>query len=117
MSMKSSWNLFLVLLLFLCIGTLLFVEVPAYAYSKVTPTPVVNPVTPVTAVPNSSQVNVLEERINSLEKTIQTQSEAYSTTVTRMEANMNLLLAVIAVASLLVAFLGFGVVKIWIRQL
>ena len=111
---KSSWNLFLILLLFMFIGILLFGEAPAPAYSKGTPTPVVTPVIPATVVPNSSQVDVLEERIHSLEKTIQTQSEAYSTTVTRMEANMNLLLAVIAVASLLVAFLGFGVVKIWI---
>jgi hypothetical protein len=69
-----------------------------------------------TVVSDSSQIDVLEAKIQGLETTIQTQSEAYAATVTRMEANMNFLLAVMGVASLLVAILGFGFVKIWIRQ-
>lgn len=68
-------------------------------------------------IPDENRIEAIEAKLQSLEKNIQTQSEAYSATVTRMEANMNLLLAVMAVASLLVAILGFGFVKIWLRQL
>ncbi len=108
---KSSLILFPILFL----GISMVFEIPAY--SNATKTPTFTPIATPTIVTNDSQIEILEVKVQNLETNVQTQSEAYAATVTRMEANMNVLLAVMAVASLLVAFLGFGVVKIWIRQL
>ena len=104
----------LLILLTLFFAIPLFLDFPAYAAASKTPVP--TPTIVATVMSNGSQFDVLEARIQGLETNAQTQSEAYAATVTRMEANMNFLLAVMAVASLLVAVLGFGFVKIWIRQ-
>lgn len=70
-----------------------------------------------TALPTvvDPEIAVLDARVQGLESAMQVQTAAYSAAVSRMEMNINILLGIIAVASLLAAIVGFGVVRNWIR--
>jgi predicted membrane protein len=63
------------------------------------------------------KVGELQRRIDDLGSLVEVQSNSFNATVSRMESNLNLLLIILAVASLLIAILGFGIVRVWIRAL
>jgi hypothetical protein len=119
--MTNHWKT-LVGLGFVLVGALAMASVaqPTGAWScyKQAPTPTPVPPTP-TQTPLSVELQVieLERRLDHLESLIQVQSNVYDATVQRMESNLNLLLAILAVASLLAAVLGLGIVRVWIRSL
>jgi len=63
------------------------------------------------------RIQLLETRVDSLETFVEIQSNSYSAAISRSESNINVMLAVMAVASVLVAILGFGVVRLWVNRL
>ena len=60
----------------------------------------------------STNIEVLNEKVNGLERDLQLQTDMYSASVARMESNMNVFIGVMTVASILLAVLGFGVVRV-----
>lgn len=62
------------------------------------------------------RIEALEKRIDDLHALVEVQSGVFDATVARMESNQSQLLAIVGVASLLVAVLGLGVVRIWVRN-
>jgi hypothetical protein len=86
----------------------------------VTPTPSRPIPTPTpTSGPTEVELKIegIERRLDDIQALVEVQSSTYDATVTRVESNFNLLLAILAIASLLTAILGFGFVRIWIRSL
>ena len=65
----------------------------------------------------ASKIDELESTIRIDQRLMDAQSRAYSATVDRMESNMNMVLTVIGVASILLAVLSFGVIRYWIRSM
>lgn len=119
--MNNHWKT-LVVLGFALVGVLAmaFVTQPAGAWShyKEAPTPTPIPPTPTkTIFAVELQVIELERRFDHLESLVEVQSNVYDATVQRMESNLNLLLAILAVASLLAGVLGLGIARVWIRSL
>jgi hypothetical protein len=110
----------LALSLFLLFSTLIFITpigISSYHnQSSTSSTP-----EPIKTTPTSNQadqnIQNLEARVNSLEKFIELESNSYSASVSRMESNTNVILVVMAVASIVVAILGFGVVRLWISKM
>ena len=119
--MTNHWKT-LVVLGFALVGVLAmaFVTQPAGAWSHYgeAPTPTSIPPPPTqTPLAVELQVIELERRFDHLGSLVEVQSNVYDATVQRMESNLNLLLAILAVASLLAAVLGFGIARVWIRSL
>ncbi len=79
-----------------------------------TPPPSIPTPTPIDVGPRIDQ---LEKRLDDLGYVLEVQSNTFDATVSRMESNLNLLLMILAIASLLAAILGFGIVRVWIRSL
>lgn len=78
--------------------------------------------TPIPLTPTPSIVD-LSNRIDNIERTlggheilVEVQSNTFNATVSRMESNLNLLLTIIGIVSILIALLGYGVVRMWIRS-
>jgi hypothetical protein len=119
--MTNHWKT-LVVLGFALVGVLAMASVaqPAGAWSHhkeaPTPTPILPTPTP-TPLTVELQVIELERRFDHLESLVEVQSNVYDATVQRMESNLNLLLAILAVASLLAGVLGLGIARVWIRSL
>jgi hypothetical protein len=63
------------------------------------------------------KIQAIERRLDDIQTLVEVQSSANDATVSRMESNFNLLLAILAIASLLAAILGYGIVRVWIRSL
>lgn len=100
--------------------TMTSVAQPAGAWTHYKQVPTLTPVPPApTPTPLAVELQVieLERRFDHLESLVQVQSNVYDATVQRMESNLNLLLAILAIASLLAAVLGLGFARIWIRSL
>jgi hypothetical protein len=119
--MTNHWKTFVVLG-FALVGTLAmaFVTQPAgaWAHYQEVPTPTPIPPSPTqTPLAVELQVIELERRFDHLESLVEVQSNVYDATVQRMESNLNLLLAILAVGSLLAALLGLGIARVWIRSL
>lgn len=68
------------------------------------------------AFPSSTDLSLIQVRVDSIEQALQVQTQAFSAAISRAESNMNLLLAIIAISSVVVALLGFGIVRFWISQ-
>ena len=81
-----------------------------------TPVPTAVPPTPTTSSAEL-RIDALEERIDDLSTLVEVQSSTFDATAARMESNQSQLLAILGVASLVVAVLGLGIVRIWIRNL
>lgn len=79
------------------------------------PTPIPIP-TPVPVVP-APDINDLEGRLDDLQTLVEVQSSVFDATVSRMESNLNLLLTILAIASLLTAILSLGILRVWIKSL
>ena len=79
-------------------------------YEEFTPT-----TTPVPIIINE-QPSILEVRIDSLENLIELQSQSYSATVSRWESNLNLILSIIGIASILIAIFGITAFKYWVKS-
>jgi hypothetical protein len=119
--MTNHWKT-LVGLGFVLVGALAMASVaqPAGAWShyKQAPTP-----TPIYPTPSQTPIAVelrvieLERRVDLLESLLEVQSNVYNATVQRMESNLNLLLAILAIASLLAAILSLGFARVWIKSL
>jgi hypothetical protein len=88
------------------------------ATTSVQPTPTPTPSIP-TPTPNDFglRIDQLEKRLDDLGSVVEVQSNSFDATVSRMESNLNLLLTILAIASLLAAILGFGIVRVWVRSL
>ena len=87
-------------------------ETLAYPYPVSTPTPIL-----FTPSPNqTSEIEVTNARLQALEQQLDVQAQLFEATVARMESNTNLLLAIMAIASVLLAVMGFGVVRFWISN-
>jgi len=84
---------------------------PTLATSTQTPE---SPTSTPTASVTDNRISSIETRVNSLESFVEIQSRSYDAAVSRMESNLNLLLAILAIASVVVALVGFGAVRLWI---
>lgn len=62
-------------------------------------------------IPTTEDIEILKIRIDGLEQSIQTQTDAYNATISRWESNLNLILVIIAVVGVLIAILSIGVIK------
>lgn len=77
-----------------------------------TPTPIQ------TATPSLDfRVSDLETRCEDMTLLLETQSSAFDAAMRRAESNINLLLAILAVASVVAALAGLLVARVWIRSL
>lgn len=83
-----------------------------------TPIPTLHPTSAATPLPqsNPSDTALLQAKVESLEAALEIQTRAFNAAITRAESNMNLLLAIIAISSAVLALLGFGIVRFWISQ-
>ena len=76
--------------------------------------------TPLPPTPTPTNVELMnkmeriEAQIEGHGSLIEVQSSTFEATVSRIESNLNLLLAIIAIASVLIALVGYGVVRMWI---
>lgn len=88
-------------------------------YQVVSPTPPHVTTTPTPPIPPevSLRLQAIERRLDDMQTLVEVQSSVNDATVSRMESNLNLLLAILAIGSLLAAVLGFAMVRIWIRSL
>jgi hypothetical protein len=64
----------------------------------------------------SVDILLLNSRLESLENSQKIESNAFSAAIARSESNMNFLLAIIAISTILLAIIGLSVVKTWIAQ-
>ncbi len=78
-------------------------------------TPVVHPT--ITPNPFDARLNSLELKAESFDTLIQIQSNSFNSTISRLESNFNLILAIAAISSAVIALLGLGFARIWIRDL
>jgi len=76
------------------------------------------PISP-TPTPESGdqRFDLIETRMDALEKFVEVVSLSFNSAIARMESNINLMLGIIAVASVILAILGFGVMRLWIARL
>lgn len=72
---------------------------------------------------NLSSINDLEERVNNLEgqigiysSLIDSQSNIFNASVSRSESNINLLLALMAISSIIFGLIGLGFIKKWVEN-
>lgn len=86
-------------------------------YHAVSPTPPHPTTTPTIPPEFDLRVQAIEKRLDDMQMLVEVQSSVNDATVSRMESNLNLLLAILATGSLLAAVLGFAIVRIWIRSL
>jgi hypothetical protein len=95
---------------------------PTFAEPIRSPTSATSTQTPesLTSTPTASvtdnRINSLEARVDSLKSFVEIQSRSYDAAVSRMESNLNLLLAILAITSVVVALVWFGSVRLWITN-
>jgi hypothetical protein len=78
-------------------------------------TPEPTKVTPF-ATETGQNLQILEARIDSLEKFVELQADSYSAAISRTESNINVILIVMSVAAILVTILGYAIVRGWISR-
>lgn len=119
--MADLWKKYIVLgLALVSVLTMAFVAQPAGAWSRYTAASASTTIPPTptpTPLAVELQVRELERRFDSLESLVEVQTNMYDATVRRMESNLNLLLAILAIASLAAGILGLGIARSWIKFL
>ena len=110
--MKNNFVLLSIMLLiplFLIIGSRSY----SYTFSNESPQEIFT----TTPIPNvKEQPSVLEVRIDSLENLIEIQSQSFNATVSRWESNLNLILSIIGIVSILIAIFGITAFKYWVKN-
>lgn len=84
-------------------------------YQIITPEIIAGTQTPIPS-DNEKNDSYLETRINSLESMLKIQSETYSATISRWESNLNLIITMIGIASVLITLLGIITFRYWIKN-
>ncbi len=110
---KSIIGIFL--LITIQFGNSRFSYGPTQTINGSTPAPEVSPTN--TPNPFNARVNSLEQQVESFDTLIEIQSNSFNSTISRLESNFNLILAIVAISSTVIALLGLGFARIWVRDL
>lgn len=86
--------------------------------SASTPLPATASVTsvPATPIPIEIRLERLQSRVDAFDRMVEIQANSFDSTVARLESNLNLLLAFVAIVSVVIGIIGLGFVRIWIRE-
>lgn len=82
-----------------------------------TPSPPTATPTPLAPVPLEERVAILEAQVSQDQSLIAVQSNSFGAAIARVESSANLVLIVLAIAALIAALLGFGIVRGWVSSL
>ena len=86
---------------------------------SVSPTPTIETIQQTQYPQENNKENdivILQTKVDDLEYLIKSQTVSYNATISRWEANLNLILVIIGIASVFVVLLGYGFVKEFINK-
>lgn len=70
-----------------------------------------------TSIPNLLSLNEVNSKMYCLENGLEIQNYAYNSAINRWESNMNLILVIIAIATVVLAIFGFGILKFYVKKI
>jgi predicted PurR-regulated permease PerM len=114
--MKKKFSLFISILLLLFLFLVFVTQVSAINNQELQTTSSTPFLTQSLTPENVCLNEILNSKIDSLESQITIQSNAYSSAINRWESNMNTILVIIAIATVILAVLGFSLVRFYLRK-